>query len=296
MITHHPTLARDPKLRGVVSLGPGTLEDKTITIVYGTDFVNVSFLNFCSNKIEVAATWCSELWKYVRLINPLSTCAVQNLRKIHTQLCLFSNGEKPIPAKAVVKYFAQSKENRKGVERALDVSGLPSGKADEITMASFSFEEFQTFYKSLVGRTEMTSVFAKYCTEVPKKNTMGSKEFLNFLNFSQRDPRLNEILHPYATEEKAVALIHKYEPNPHLSAKAQLSEDGFLWYLMSEENLVMSPERLMRTDNMDFPLSHYYIKSSHNTYLTGHQITGRSSLEMYRQVGQCSLCHHHQHH
>lgn len=54
-------------------------------------------------------------------------------------------------------------------------------------------------------------------------------------------------------------------------------------YLMSEDNPIIATSKLDLCDDMDQPLSHYFINSSHNTYLTGHQLTGKSSVEIYRQ-------------
>ena len=44
--------------------------------------------------------------------------------------------------------------------------------------------------------------------------------------------------------------------------------------LDSEElNSACDPaSRLLRNDDMSFPISYYWINSSHNTYLTGHQV------------------------
>lgn len=63
-----------------------------------------------------------------------------------------------------------------------------------------------------------------------------------------------------------------------------LTKEGFIRYLMSDENAPVFLDKLEEWMDMDQPLAHYYINSSHNTYLSGRQIGGKSTVEMYRQV------------
>ena len=79
-------------------------------------------------------------------------------------------------------------------------------------------------------------------------------------------------------------IINTYEQSEETIAKKMLSKDGFIRYLMSDENAPVFLDRLDIYMEMDQPLSHYYINSSHNTYLSGRQFGGKSSVEMYRQV------------
>lgn len=66
-----------------------------------------------------------------------------------------------------------------------------------------------------------------------------------------------------------------------------LSFEGFARYMMDKENYAITKTntaKLSKTMNMNLPLSHYFIATSHNTYLTGHQLKGESSVELYNQV------------
>lgn len=72
-----------------------------------------------------------------------------------------------------------------------------------------------------------------------------------------------------------------------LPSRAQdlMTFEGFARYMMDEDNYAFPDEKMSASEEeMNMPLSNYYIASSHNTYLTGHQLKGESSVELYSQV------------
>ena len=48
-----------------------------------------------------------------------------------------------------------------------------------------------------------------------------------------------------------------------------MSVESFLCYLLGIDNLIIDPAKFDLFMEMDKPLAHYFISSSHNTYLTG---------------------------
>ncbi|KAI3413707.1 PLC-beta C terminal [Globodera pallida] len=108
----------------------------------------------------------------------------------------------------------------------------------------FTFEKFLRLYHKICPRTEVQELFVRLS---------GQKEYLT------RD-------------------------HESYIAQGKMSGDGFLRFLLSDENSPVFLDRNELYQDMEQPLCHYFINSSHNTYLTGRQYGGKSSTEVYRQV------------
>uniref|UniRef100_A0A6A7FZA1 1-phosphatidylinositol 4,5-bisphosphate phosphodiesterase n=4 Tax=Hirondellea gigas TaxID=1518452 RepID=A0A6A7FZA1_9CRUS len=260
------------------------LESKALSIVYGTNFVDLSYYNFIAWKPEIAKLWAECVMSMAYNLLALNSSPFTSLRKAHTRL-IISRNKSDIPVKHIVRFFARHSDDRRRVEGALEAAGLPSGKNMHITEKQFTFSKFVDFYTKLTNRVEVDTVFSQLIGQSGKKSggCMTLDQLVMFLNDYQRDPRLNEILYPYADHNKAKEVVQQFEPNKDNIAKNLLSGEGFLHYLLSDENIIIARDKLDLCHDMDKPLSHYFINSSHNTYLIGHQLTGRSSVEMYRQ-------------
>uniref|UniRef100_A0A5G2QN04 1-phosphatidylinositol 4,5-bisphosphate phosphodiesterase n=2 Tax=Sus scrofa TaxID=9823 RepID=A0A5G2QN04_PIG len=273
-------ITRDPKLRELLDVGNiGRLEHRMITVVYGPDLVNISHLNLVAFQEDVAKEWTNEVFSLATNLLAQNMSRDAFLEKAYTKLKLQVTPEGRIPLKNIYRLFSA---DRKRVETALEACSLPSSRNDSIPQEDFTPEVYRVFLNNLCPRPEIDNIFSEFGAK--SKPYLTVDQMMDFINLKQRDPRLNEILYPPLKQEQVQVLIEKYEPNSSLAKKGQISVDGFMRYLSGEENGVVSPEKLDLNEDMSQPLSHYFINSSHNTYLTAGQLAGNSSVEMYRQV------------
>ncbi|XP_029454377.1 1-phosphatidylinositol 4,5-bisphosphate phosphodiesterase beta-2 isoform X2 [Rhinatrema bivittatum] len=274
-------IPKSQKLREVFNLDfpENNFLAKTLTFVSGSDMVDLTFHNFVSYKEHVGKDWAADVLAIVK--NPLIINASRYsfLEKILVKLKLQLNAEAKIPVRNIFQMFPA---DRKRVESALSACHLPKGKNDAINPEDFPESVYKTFLMHLCPRTEIDEIFTSYHSKA--KPYMTKDHLTKFINKKQRDSRLNDVLFPPAKPEQVQVLIEKYEPSVINIQRGQLSPEGMVWFLCGSENSVVSLDKIAVNQDMTQPLSHYFINSSHNTYLTAGQFSGVSSPEMYRQT------------
>ncbi|RXN18660.1 1-phosphatidylinositol 4,5-bisphosphate phosphodiesterase beta-1 isoform X1 [Labeo rohita] len=292
---------QEAKLRELLDVGNlvGRIENRMLTVVTGPDMVNIQYLNFMAFQEDVAKEWADELFSLASNLLAQNMGRESCLEKAFTRLKLQTNQEGRIPVKNIFRMFST---DRKRIETALESCNLPSGRNDSIPLEDLTADVYKSFINHLCPRSEINQIFADLGAK--SKNYLSVDQMTEFINNKQRDPRLNEILNDNSGDAVRrcsgaglfISLraqgstgeleIRSLDDNARaaVSMTGQISVEGFARYLISEENSVIPPEKLDQSEDMTFPLSQYFINSSHNTYLTAGQLAGNSSVEMYRQT------------
>lgn len=100
----------------------------------------------------------------------------------------------------------------------------------------------------------------------PAERVITTTNLIQFLETQQ---------HETCSLDSAREIIQRFENDKILRTHHLLSYEGFAAYMNNASNFAFLSENLMpNEDDMNHPLAHYYIASSHNTYLTGHQLKG----------------------
>ncbi|XP_035025981.2 1-phosphatidylinositol 4,5-bisphosphate phosphodiesterase delta-1 isoform X1 [Hippoglossus stenolepis] len=129
--------------------------------------------------------------------------------------------------------------------------------------------EIQHFYELLTHREEIDVIYGQFAKTT---GFMSPENLVEFLMKEQRGKASVALAHK---------IIEKYEPDEHVKAKKLLSKDGFLMYMHHPEAMILNSDHNEVYQDMNQPLNHYFISSSHNTYLMEDQLKGPSSTEAY---------------
>ncbi|CAB1326804.1 unnamed protein product, partial [Coregonus sp. 'balchen'] len=142
-------------------------------------------------------------------------------------------------------------------------------ECDKSNSGHLAGEEIEHFYNLLTHRQEIDTIYGEYAKTT---GFMSAENLLEFLIKEQRED---------ATLADAHRLINKYELDDEVKEKQLMTQDGFLMYLHMPEGLVLNPTHKAVHQDMSQPLNHYFISSSHNTYLMEDQLKGPSNTEAY---------------
>ncbi|KAH7700636.1 variant SH3 domain-containing protein, partial [Aphelenchoides avenae] len=237
-----------------------------LVISYGTSFVLNQWIFLFDSK-EACRLWCQGIHHLRVEMTEISHYLVVD-RWLRKQFYSIMNPDTGSITIKHMKPFVQTTLQYK----------VQSKQLQEITEGEMGFEAFVLAHNRLLNFAALFHARFSDFSEDGQKVTLSN--FIKFVSQFQGD----EIGH---SKELSSEFLRRYLrevdmsrdiPEPHLTT------EEFVDYLFSRENCLFDPTNDSVVHDMTRPLTHYWIASSHNTYLTGDQLKSESSLDAYARA------------
>ncbi|XP_076868769.1 1-phosphatidylinositol 4,5-bisphosphate phosphodiesterase delta-1a isoform X2 [Brachyhypopomus gauderio] len=246
---------------GLQKYTDSSLEDLCFSIIFKGKRKN---LDLVADSPEDAKQWVKGLQKVMTNMQNLSAQQKSEHWIISCMRKADKNGDNMMTLKEI-KHFLR--------DINIQVDDMYAAKlfeeCDTSRSGTLEGEEIKQFYDLLTAREEIEVIYGNYART---NGQMSSNDLLDFLQKEQREA---------VSLDYALMLIEKYEPDSTAKQRKHMTRDGFLRYLTSVEGSIFNPAHREVYQDMSQPLNHYFISSSHNTYLMEDQLKGPSSTEAY---------------
>ncbi|KPP61962.1 1-phosphatidylinositol 4,5-bisphosphate phosphodiesterase delta-1-like, partial [Scleropages formosus] len=237
------------------------LEDRCFSIIFKGRRKN---LDLIASSKEDACKWVTSLEKVITNLRNLSSKQKTEHWIYNCMRNADKNSDNKMSLKELKHFLHQI-----NIEVDDEYAQMLFAKCDKSKSGQLEGSEIEYFYKLLTAREEIDVIYDKYAQT---NGQMSAKDLLSFLQNEQQEG---------VSLDDALKLIEKYEVDNAAKEKQQMTKDGFLMYLHQPEGMILNPAHKDVYQDMTQPLSHYFISSSHNTYLMEDQLKGPSSTEAY---------------
>ncbi|KAF8226708.1 PLC-like phosphodiesterase [Tricholoma matsutake] len=159
--------------------------------------------------------------------------------------------------------------------------------ADTKAQGYLNFEEFQVFVKLLKKRPDIEVLYQQLCnTDSGKFDFVAFEKFMRDMQKSKLNQDQLKVIFarhasPLPISDTQTSLSASSAFPTSQATVTELTLDDFSNFLLSQDNAPFSDHSTDIWQDMSQPISSYYISSSHNTYLVGHQLVGVSTVEGY---------------
>ncbi|XP_014662070.1 PREDICTED: inactive phospholipase C-like protein 2 [Priapulus caudatus] len=217
---------------------------------------------------------CQPRWEWIPVpillsssfLNSRCAAAITWLSKVFTAVTSRTDGSY-LDEQEVVELVQKLNPSISNNRIRLKFKEIEQSKPPDEEKGRLSSKEFADLYKEISTRPEIYFLLVRYASN----DFMTVDDLMLFLEAEQGMKAV--------TKEKCRLLIEQYEPSRDGREKGHLGIDGFTSYLLSDECDVFEPAHRVVCQDMTHPLPHYFVATSHNTFLLEDQLKGPAGVE-----------------